>query len=108
MWVVMGLVCPCRAPVHTPWAVGHTALLSHTTEVQQEPCWLQEGLLPSSGLSGAACSTSPWIYGGLEGGGSIPANRVWAAVRGLCVLGGDPGHEKDKAGAEVVGTHLFG
>lgn len=59
-------------------------------------------------LSGAACSTSPWIYGGLEGDGSIPANRVWAAVRGPCVLEGDPGHKKDKAGAEVVGTHLFG
>lgn len=109
----MGWCIPAGSDAHP---MGYRGLLAHGSPLSDHRGTAGALLAPRrvccpfSGLAGAVCSTSPRIYGGLgEAALSLQtATRVWAAVRGPHVLEGDPGHEKDKAGAEAVGSHLFG
>lgn len=109
----MGWCIPAGSDAHPDGLSGAAGTWLSPLRPQRysrSPAGSREGLLPFSGLAGAVCSTSPRIYGGLgEAALSLQtATRVWAAVRGPHVLEGDPGLEKDKAGAEAVGSHLFG
>lgn len=99
MWLVPGLVCP-------QWATGgcwHIALPSQATAGT---------LLAPGGF--AAFLRARWScllhvilhLWGLCGAPSLQTGtRVLDVVRGPCGL---EGNERDKAGAEVVGSHLFG